>query len=265
MFILVFGVQNQYNLRLEKSSPIIMSGHSKWATIKRQKGVNDAKRGQAFTKLANAITIAVKKGGGNTDPEFNAPLRLAIDRAKTANMPKDNIDRAINKGAGIGGGVELDEVMYEGFGAGGVGLLVEAVTDKKQRTVADVKSTLEKNGGTMAGQGAVSYLFQLVGEIIVAKNDKSTDDIISQAIENDVSDYEEGEDDVVLYTDQKSLQSTKEGLEKAGLEIIDASLVYKPNSRVGVTPEQEEKIANLVEKLEDLDDVQRVYTNLEFN
>lgn len=242
-----------------------MSGHSKWATIKRQKGVNDAKRGQAFTKLANAITIAVKKGGGNADPVFNAPLRLAIDRAKAANMPKDNIDRAINKGAGVGAGEELSEVLYEGFGSGGVGLLIEAVTDKKQRTVADVKSTLEKNGGTMAGQGAVSYQFQFVGEIIVLKEGKSTDDIVSLAIDNDVSDFEEGEEEVILYTDQKSLQNTKEGLEKVGLKIEDASLVYKPTNKVTVTPEQEEKNMNIIEKLEELDDVQRVYTNLELS
>ena len=155
-----------------------MSGHSKWDTIKRQKGANDAKRGQLFTKLANAITIAVKQGGGNTDPAFNATLRFAIDKAKGANMPKDSIERAVVKGSGGAGGVELFEVLYEGFAQGGVGLLVEAVTDKKQRTVAEVKNVIEKNGGTMAGQGAVSYLFQKSGEIIVSKSGKSSDDIL---------------------------------------------------------------------------------------
>lgn len=240
-----------------------MSGHSKWATIKRQKGLNDAKRGQAFTKLANAITIAVKKGGGNTDPEFNASLRLAIDRAKAANMPKDNIERSISKGAGAGAGEELDEVLYEGFTPGGVGLLIEAVTDKKQRTVAEVKTTLEKNGGTMAGQGAVSYQFQKAGEIILLKKGKSIDEILEIAMDNNVFDYEEDDSSVVLYTEPQDLQKAKEGLEKSGFAIEDAGLSYKPNSRISVAKEHEEKILALIEKLEDMDDVQKVYTNLE--
>ncbi len=240
-----------------------MSGHSKWATIKRQKGLNDAKRGQAFTKLANAITIAVKKGGGNADPEFNAALRLAIDRAKAANMPKENIDRAVNKGAGAGDGGELDEVLYEGFGPGGVGLLIEAVTDKKQRTVAEVKTTLEKNGGTMAGQGAVSYQFQKSGEIILVKNGKSTDEILEIALENAVSDYEEAGDEIALYTEPQDLQKAKNGLEKNGFTINDAGLIYKPVSKVSVDNELGEKTLSIIEKLEELDDVQRVYANLE--
>lgn len=242
-----------------------MSGHSKWATIKRQKGINDAKRGQAFTKISNAITIAVKQGGGNTDPNFNASLRLSIDKAKAANMPKDSIDRAIQKGAGAAGNVELFEVLYEGFAPGGVGLLVEAVTDKKQRTVAEVKNVIEKNGGTMAGQGAVSYLFQKSGEIIVIKNGKSSDDILTIALENNVSDIEEEGDIAILYTDPGSLQSSKIEIEKNGLTVDEASLIYKPMSRMPVSPEIEEKVVNLIEKLEDLDDVHKVYTNLEFS
>lgn len=240
-----------------------MSGHSKWATIKRQKSINDAKRGQAFTKLANAITIAVKKGGGNTDPEFNPALRLAIDKAKSANMPKENIERAINKGAGAGAGDELEEVLYEGFGFGGVGLLIEAVTDKKQRTVSEVKSLLEKNGGTMAGQGAVSYLFQKAGEILVDKNGKSTDEILEVAIAHGVVDYEDDGDGIVLYSDAQSLQQARSGLEAAGIKVDDASLVYKPYSVMSVSQEEEERNLRLIEKLEELDDVQRVYTNLE--
>lgn len=239
-----------------------MSGHSKWATIKRAKGINDAKRGQAFTKLANAITIAVKQGGGNTDPEFNASLRLAIDRAKAANMPKDGIERAILKGAGGAGGVELDEVLYEGFGQGGIGLLIEAVTDKKQRTVAEVKSTIEKNGGTMAGQGAVSYMFQRSGEITVGKNGKTTDDILSIALDLNVSDFDEDEESVYLYTEPASLQIAKKGLEEGGLTVSDAVLMYRPTTAIDVNEQDGEKLMNLIEKLEDLDDVQKVYTNL---
>jgi YebC/PmpR family DNA-binding regulatory protein len=242
-----------------------MSGHSKWDTIKRQKGANDAKRGQLFTKLANAITIAVKQGGGNTDPGFNATLRFAIDKAKGANMPKDGIERAIQKGAGGAGGVELFEVMYEGFAQGGVGVLVEAVTDKKQRTVAEVKNVIEKNGGTMAGQGAVSYLFQKSGEVIASKNGKSADEILTIALENDVSDFEEEEEGALFYVEPAALQSAKEGLEKSGLAVEEASLVYKPLSRISVTSEIEEKVVQLIEKLEELDDVQKVYTNLEYS
>ncbi len=239
-----------------------MSGHSKWATIKRAKGITDAKRGQAFTKLSNAITIAVKQGGGNTDPSFNASLRIAIDKAKAANMPKDGIERAIQKGSGATGGTELFEVLYEGFAQGGAGLLIEAVTDKKQRTVAEVKSTLEKNGGTMAGQGAVSYLFQRVGEIIAPKNGKSADDIVMVALENNVTDYEEIEDAVVLYTEPGDLSIVKKGLEDSGIVIEDAGLVYRPMSRIEVDDESGEKLMALIEKLEDMDDVQKVYTNL---
>lgn len=242
-----------------------MSGHSKWATIKRQKGANDAKRGQLFTKLANAITIAVKQGGGNTDPNFNASLRLAVDKAKGANMPKESIERAIQKGAGGAGGIELDEVMYEGFAPGGAGILIEAVTDKKQRTVAEVKNVIEKNGGTMAGQGAVSYLFQKSGEIIVPKNGKSTDDIMNIALENNVSDIEDEDEVVYLYTEPSNLQAVRKGIEENGLSIEEASLVYRPMSRMSVSPEVEEKVSSLIEKLEDMDDVQKVYTNLEFS
>lgn len=242
-----------------------MSGHSKWATIKRQKGANDAKRGQLFTKLANAITIAVKQGGGNTDANFNASLRLAVDKAKGANMPKESIERAIQKGAGGAGGIELDEVMYEGFASGGVGLLVEAVTDKKQRTVAEVKNVIEKNGGTMAGQGAVSYLFTKAGEIIVPKNGRTTDEIMNIALENNVSDIEDDDEVVYLYTEPSELQAAKKGIEESGLGIEEASLIFRPMNRMTVAPETEEKVSNLIEKLEEMDDVQKVYTNLEFS
>ena len=241
-----------------------MSGHSKWATIKRQKGINDSKRGQLFTKLANAITIAVKQGGGNIDPNFNASLRLSIDKAKSANMPKDSIERAIQKGAGGAGGVELFEVLYEGFAQGGVGLLVEAVTDKKQRTVAEVKNVIEKNGGTMAGQGAVSYLFQKSGEIILPKGDKTSDDILSVALEYNVSDIEEDDEIAVLYTEPGLLQSVKKGLEDNGMMVEEASLVYKPLSKTEISADLQEKVLLLIEKIEELDDVQKVYTNAAF-
>ena len=242
-----------------------MSGHSKWATIKRQKGVNDQKRGQVFTKLSNAITIAVKQSGGNGDIENNAKLKLAVDKAKSENMPKDSIERAIQKGAGGVGGVELFEALYEGFAQGGVGVLVETVTDKKQRTVAEVKNVIEKNGGTMAGQGAVSYLFQHKGEITIVKKGKSSDEILTIALENNVEDVEEDEDTAFLYTDPSSLQIVKKDIEKAGLQVEEAGLVYRPLSRLTVAPDVEEKVVQLIDKLDELDDVQKVYTNLEFS
>lgn len=239
-----------------------MSGHSKWATIKRQKGVNDAKRGQAFTKISNAITIAVKQSGGNTDPETNVKLRFAVDKARGSNMPKDSIDRAIQKGAGPASGADLEEALYEGFAPGGVGLLVETVTDKKQRTVAEVKNVIEKNGGTMAGQGAVSYLFNKTGEIIAATSGKSSDEVLEIAISNDISDVEDDEGLAFFYVDPKDLQNSKKGIEESGLKIEEAGLVYRPINRMEVTPDIEEKVINLVEKLEEMDDVQKVYTNL---
>lgn len=242
-----------------------MSGHSKWATIKRQKGANDAKRGQLFTKLANAITIAVKHGGGNTDPNFNASLRLAVDKAKESNMPKDSIERAIQKGSGGAGGVELEEVLYEGFAQGGIGLLIEAVTDKKQRTVAEVKNILEKNGGTMAGQGAVSYLFQKAGELVVLKSGKASDEIVSIALDNNVVDYDEEDEALFLYTDPSNLQSAKKGLADKGIQVEEASLIFKPLNKIEVGADIEEKVIQLIEKIDELDDVQKVYTNLEFS
>lgn len=239
-----------------------MSGHSKWATIKRQKGLNDAKRGQAFTKVSNAITIAVKQSSGNTDPESNVKLRFAIDKAKSINMPKDSIERAIQKGAGPSSGADLEEALYEGFAPGGVGLLVEAVTDKKQRTVAEVKNVIEKNGGTMAGQGAVSYLFNKTGEIIANTDGKSSDEVIEIAISNDIADVEDEDGLAFFYVDPKELQVSKKKLEESGLRIEEAGLVFKPMNKMEVSPEIEEKVINLVEKLEDMDDVQKVYTNL---
>ena len=239
-----------------------MSGHSKWATIKRKKGLTDAKRGQTFTKLSNAITIAVKQGGGNSDINFNASLRLAIDKAKSANMPKDSIDRAMQKGEGGAGGVELEEALYEGFGPGGVGILIETVTDKKQRTVSEVKNLIEKNGGTMAGQGAVSYLFHKTGEIIVDTKGKTSDEILQVALDNNIEDVEEDEGSAFLYVAVNQLQNAKKGIEAIGLTIEESGLVYRPIIRIETSPEITEKALSLVEKLEELDDVQKVYTNL---
>lgn len=238
-----------------------MSGHSKWATIKRQKGAADIKRGQQFTKLANAIVIAIRQGGGIADPESNFKLRLAIDKARSYNMPKDNIERAISKAKGGPGGGDLHEALYEGFAPGGAALMIEAVTDNKQRTVSEVKNVLEKNGGTMGNQGSVSYLFQRVGEIAAPTNGKSSDEILDIALELNSTDYLEEEGDVIFYVAPSNLAAAKKILEEKGMAVFSAELVFKPLATIDVPYESRGKINSIIEKLEDLGDVQNVFVN----
>jgi YebC/PmpR family DNA-binding regulatory protein len=238
-----------------------MSGHSKWSTIKRQKGVADAKRGQLFTKLSQAITIAVKQGGGVTDPNSNFKLRLAMDKGRGANMPKEIIQRAIEKAKGGAGG-DMEELVYEGFGPGGVAFIVETVTDNKQRTVSEVKNIFDKNGGNLGAQGSVSYLFKKAGEIVIKKTGQGSDEILDIALDAGVEDMEEGDDVVYLYTDPQNLMNARSVLFEKGLTIDSAELVFKAETTVSVDEEIEKKIFSLLEKLEDLDDVQKVYTNL---
>ena len=261
--------REEYNILISESALRVvatfqiktnMSGHSKWATIKRQKGAADIKRGQQFTKLANAIIIAVKHGGG-TDPASNFKLRLAIDKARTFNMPKENIERSIAKAKGASDSGELQEALYEGFGPGGVAFLVEAVTDNKQRTVSEIKNVIEKNMGTLGNQGSVSYLFQRVGEIAAPVVGKSPDELFETAVELDSKDYLEEEEDVIFYVDQSKLAVSKKLLEEKGISVSSAELVYKPLTMIDVNSEIKEKINTLVEKLEELDDVQNVFVN----
>lgn len=239
-----------------------MSGHSKWAQIKRAKGANDAKRGQAFTKLANAITLAVKQGGGVTDPSSNFKLRLCIEKARSINMPKDNIERAIKRASAKEAG-NVEEVVYEGFAPGGVGLIVEATTDNKLRTGPEIKNSLEKNGGTLAAQGAVSYQFEQKGLITVSKNGKTVDDIFLLAADSGAEDIEEVGDEVFVYTKPEDLAKVREALSQP-LTVVDAELTRKPKITVPVTDEESaRKIMSLVERLEELDDVQKVYANFD--
>jgi len=240
-----------------------MSGHSKWAQIKRQKGANDQKRGLAFTKLGNAITIAVKQGGGIGDPDQNFKLRLAVDAARGQNMPKENIERAISRAAGKDAGA-MDEVMYEGFGPNGIAVIVEAATDNKNRTTAEIKSAFDKNGGTMGQPGSVNYNFKQVGQIIIKKNDKTIDDIFLLAAEGGAEDIEDAGDEVIVYTNPSALYRVRETLEKQGLHITATELIWKPLSLIEVEQGAEaDKVMNVLEKLEDLDDVQKVYSNFE--
>jgi YebC/PmpR family DNA-binding regulatory protein len=236
-----------------------MSGHSKWATIKRQKGVNDAKRGALFTKLGNQIAIAAR---GGTDPASNSALALAIEKAKAANMPNDSIQRSIQRVTDKAA-AQLEEVMYEGYGPGGVAVMVECATDNKNRTLPEVRSAFSKNGGNMAEAGSVAFQFSKKGVVRV----KGTgDDIQLQAIEAGAEDiFEEPENgETVIYTAPNELAKVRDGLKEAGAEVVDAEQTYVPNNNVEVSdPETARKVVKLMDALEDIDDVTNTHTNFE--
>lgn len=241
-----------------------MSGHSKWSTIKRQKGAADAKRGATFTKISNEITIAVKQGGGIGDPNQNPRLRLAVEMARASNMPKDNIERAIeranNKGAG-----ELQEVVYEGFAPGGISVLVEAVTDNTNRTTSEVKSLFNKSGARFAEPGAVGYQFSQTGEITIAKNNHSIDDVFLAAVELGADDVEDRGEEVAIFTRVGDLTRVKEGLSSQGFEISGAEISRKPMSKLEVDSADKDRIISFLSALESMDDVQKVYSNIALN
>lgn len=233
-----------------------MSGHSKWAQIKRQKGVTDVKRGAAFTKLGNAITIAVREGGGIGD---------AVERAKHANMPKDNIQRAIDKGMGVGtNGEILENVTYEGFGPLGTAIIIEAITDNKQRTYGVLKGILEKSGGRLASTGAVTYMFNSMGLITISKDGKSLDEVMMTAADCGAEDVEDGGDVFEIYTRPEELTSVKIKLGSLGLKVMEADLFRKANTTIPISDKgQAERIFNLMDTLEDADDVHKVYSNFD--
>lgn len=239
-----------------------MSGHSKWKTIKHQKGAADAKKGAIFTKLSKAIIIAVKQGGGITDPSQNFRLRLAIESAKASNMPKDTIDRAIEKGAGKGEG-ELTEVVYEGFAPHGVNVIVEAATDNPTRTGQEIKNLFTKQGGSFGQPGSSSYLFNKMGEIYVSKNGKSFDDLFAEAVDSGAEDIEDSGEEVVVYTKTADLSSVRNNLMEKGLVVSDAKFSLKPVSRISLGEPEKQKVIEFLSSLEDLEDVQSVYSNLE--
>lgn len=239
-----------------------MSGHSKWAQIKRQKGVNDQKRGAVFTKLAKAITLAVQQGGGMADPAQNFRLRLAIDTARGSNMPKDNIERAIERAAGKQG-TTLEEVVYEGFAPGGVSVIVEAATDNKNRTTGEVQNVFNKNGGNMGQMGSVAYQFTQMGQLVINKNGKTTDEIFLDAADSGAEDIEEASDsEVFVYTQPNLLAKVRDSLLAKGYAVTEVEIIRKPNMPIALDDETSEKTIAFLEKLEDLDDVQKVYSNL---
>ncbi|HVZ58378.1 MAG TPA: YebC/PmpR family DNA-binding transcriptional regulator [Patescibacteria group bacterium] len=237
-----------------------MSGHSKWSTIKRQKGANDAKRGLAFTKLSNAITMAVRQGGGVTDPNSNFRLRLAIDAARAVNMPKDTIDRAVQRAVGKNAN-EMQEVVYEGFGPGGFSVIIEAITDNKQRTTPEIKSIFDKNGGTMGVVGSVSYQFVQKGQLIVKKADKTLDEIFLLAAEAGAEDVEDIGTEVIIYTTPETLHTVKSFLEEQHLSVDSAEIVNKPIVIKDLNDHEGQRAIDFLEKLEEHNDVQKVYAN----
>ena len=238
-----------------------MSGHSKWATIKRAKGAADLKRGLTFTKLSNAITIAVKSSGGITDPNSNFKLRLAIEEARASNMPKDNIERAIQKAVGKDA-QSLEEVIYEGFAPEGIAVIVEAATDNSLRTTSEIKSIFNKEGGNFGKIGSVAYLFSQIGEIVISKEGKTLDGVFDAAAQSGAEDVVEEEDGFVVYTALADLRRISEVLKEKGLTVISAGLIRKPLTPMTLSPQKKDRVINFLQKLERLDDVQKVYSNL---
>jgi YebC/PmpR family DNA-binding regulatory protein len=234
-----------------------VSGHSKWETIKRQKGANDAKRGMLFTKLGNAIAIAARAG---TDPETNFALRIAVDKAKAANMPLNNIERAIQRVADKNA-AQLQEVLYEGYGPGGVAILVECATDNLNRTYPEVRLAFSKHGGNIAEKGAVAFQFDRKGMLRVRGGG---DDMVLTALDAGAEDVEEQSEESIVYTDPKELAKVRDGLKEAGIEIVDAQLTYVPNNTIAVTDTVTAgKILRLMDALDDCDDVTATHVNFD--
>lgn len=238
-----------------------MSGHSKWAQIKRAKGANDVKRGQLFTKLGREITIAAREGGG--DPDGNARLRMAVDRAREANMPMETIQRAIQRGSGGGEGASLEEVTYEAYGAGGAALLIEATTDNRNRTVAEVRATLTRGGGSLGESGSVAWNFESRGIILAQTRDKADpEELALKAIDAGADDFSVDGQEVELLTDPAQLEDVRRAIETSGATVANAEVAMVPKTQIDLPNDQTTAVMRLVERLEDLDDVTRVYTNV---
>ncbi len=239
-----------------------MSGHNKWSTIKHKKGAADAKRGQVFTKLIKEITVAARLGGG--DPDGNPRLRTVVDKAKAENMPKDNIERAIKKGTGELEGVTYEEITYEGYGPGGVAVLVEVMTDNRNRTVSDVRSVFTKANGNMGETGCVSWIFSKKG-LIVFSGGTDFDKLFEAAIEAGADDVSDEGDQVEVLTDPANFIEVREALNKAGFKPQSAEVTMIPQTMVKLEGKQAESMLKLMDKLEDNDDVQNVYANFDIS
>ena len=237
-----------------------MSGHSKWATIKRKKGANDAQRGKIFTKLARELQLAAREGA---DPNFNFRLRLIIDKAKAENMPKDNIERAIKRGAGIGeDGAAIEEMTYEGYGPHGVAVMAQTMTDNRNRTVSDLRRTLTRGGGSLGESGSVGWLFDQKGYISLPMEGLDQDKIFEVALEAGAEDVVFSDETAEVYTEPADLQAVRQAFQHAGYKMETAEVTMVPKTLVDLSPADTLQVMNLIEAIEDLDDVVKVYSNL---
>jgi len=240
-----------------------MSGHSKWHSIKHKKGALDAKRGKLFTKFIKELTVAARTGGG--DPDANARLRKAISDAKAGNMPNDTIDRAIRRGTGAEEGVNYEEITYEGYGPGGVALLIESVTDNRNRTVAEIRHIFSKNGGNLAAAGAVAWMFEKKGYIVVDKTAKPEEELFDIVIEAGADDLRDDEDNFEIITSPESLEAVSSAIKAAGIEPQVAEVEMIPQNYIKLEGSQASQMVKLMEALEDHDDVQKVSANFDIS
>ncbi len=238
-----------------------MSGHSKWATIKRKKAATDAKRGKIFTTIIKEITIAAREGGGDADS--NPRLRQAVSNAKSANMPSDNITRAIKKGTGELPGVTYEEVSYEGYGPAGVAIFMECLTDNKQRTVAEIRHLISKYGGNLGENGSVSWMFDKKGQITLKANEHEEDVVFEAALEAGAEDIEAADNVFIVSTDSSEIMSVRDALDSQGYEIESANIDMVPKNLHNVESDKEQSVITLLEALEDHDDIKAVYTNFD--
>ncbi len=238
-----------------------MSGHSKWSQIKRQKGAADVKKGVAFTKMAREIMLAAREGGG--EPEANFRLRLAIDRARGVNMPRDSIQRAIDRATGGGDGVQVESVVYEGYGPGGVSIMVEAATGNRNRTASEIRAAFTRQGGKLGEAGSVQWLFEQKGIIEIAAAGRDPDEVGLLAIDAGAEDVESEDGLITVYTPTAAFENVKAALDRAGLPAETAEVSMRPTTTVHLEGDQARKIVKLVEALEDLDDVQKVHANFD--
>jgi len=239
-----------------------MSGHSKWSTIKRKKGVADAKRGVAFTQVSKDITLAAREGGG--DYEMNPALRLAIKKAKAVNMPSANIERAINKGIGNLPGVKYENYVYEGYGPGGVAIMMEVMTDNKNRTVPDIRHIMSKNGGNLGESGCVNWMFEKKGTITLNKNGVDEDIVLEKSLELGADDFGSDNDVIEITTSPELFGDVSDGLEKEGYE-IEGEVGLSPINSVNVSGADAKQLLQLLEKLEENEDIQKVYSNFDLD
>ncbi|MBD3370543.1 YebC/PmpR family DNA-binding transcriptional regulator [Candidatus Fermentibacteria bacterium] len=240
-----------------------MSGHNKWSSIKHKKGKADAARGRVFSKLVKEITVAAREGGG--DPETNSRLRVAVESAKAKNMPNDNIERAIKRGTGELEGTSYEEITYEAYGPGGVAILIDVLTDNRNRATAEIRHILSKGGGHLGSRNSVAYMFHTVGQIFIDGSKFDEDTVLEAALEAGADDVQFEEDSLIVTSDPSDLSEVRKGLEDYGIEVEDAEVTKRPDALMKPSPDEAEKALKLLLVLEEHDDVQDVHTNLDLS